>query len=86
MNRSTFFKKCAALVGFGALINTSKSEEPIVSTPTSITLDRLQLTDGKSTYELVVENNRLKIGRVKTEEEKRAEESIRPTSCTVYIS
>lgn len=74
MNRSSFFKKCLALVGCGALLNTVKSEEPIVSTPTtSITLNQLQLTDGKSTYVLVVENDVLHIRKVKTEEEKQTQ-------------
>ena len=83
MNRNTFFKKCLALVGCGALINTVKAEKLTTSTPTnlitststnSIKLNRLEITDGKSTYELVVENDILYIKKVKTEEEKRAEE------------
>lgn len=70
MNRSTFFKKCLALVGFGAIVNTVKSEEPTVSTPSNtITLNKLQITDGKSTYVLVVENEVLHIRKVKSEEE-----------------
>ena len=86
MNRNTFFKKCLALVGCGALINTVKAEKLTTSTSTnSIRLNRLEITDGKSTYELVVENDILYIKKVKTEEEKRAEEEKRVGSFNSII-
>ena len=76
MNRNTFFKKCLALVGCGALINTVKAEEPVVATPpNTITLNQLHITDGKSTYVLVVQNGALHINKLKLEKESLPENS-----------
>jgi len=80
MNRNTFLKKCMAFVGIAtatAAVTTLKSEAPTPIQPPIdglIKINQLHITDGKSTYELIVENDSLQIRKVKTEEEKLAEE------------
>jgi len=78
MNRNTFLKKCMAFVGIAtatatAAVTTLKSEAPTSPIHGLIKTNQLHITDGKSTYELIVENDSLQIRKVKTEEEKLAE-------------
>jgi len=81
MNRNTFLKKCMAFVGIAtatatAAVTTLKSDAPTPIQPPIhglIKTNQLHITDGKSTYELIVENDSLQIRKVKTEEEKLAE-------------
>ena len=76
MNRNTFLKKFLAFVGIAtatAAVTTLKSEAPTPLIDGLIKTNKLHITDGKSTYELIVESNSLQIRKVKTEEEKLAE-------------
>jgi hypothetical protein len=77
MNRNAFLKKCMAFVGIAtatAAVTTLKSDVPTLPIDSLIKTNKLHITDGKSTYELIVENNSLQIRKVKTEKEKLAEE------------
>ena len=89
MNRNKLLKKFLAFVGIAtatAAVTTLKSEAPTSPIDGLIKTNQLHITDGKSTYELIVENDSLQIRKVKTEEEKLAEELKRSQNPSGLIS